>query len=65
MTKSFPGIKAPDYISSALMKVEVHALLGQNRAGKTIIYMSSMKIAAEYSCDVTQPEITRKLMEGN
>lgn len=65
MTKSFPGIKALNYISPALMTVEVIALLGQNRAGKTIMNMTYMEIGAEYSRAVAQPGTMCKLQEGN
>ena len=35
ITKIFPGIKANDDISLTLRKGEVHALLGENGAGKS------------------------------
>ena len=35
ITKEFPGIKANDDITLQLRKGEVHALLGENGAGKS------------------------------
>ena len=35
ISKSFPGIKANDDITLRLKKGEIHALLGENGAGKS------------------------------
>nr|WP_330427100.1 ATP-binding cassette domain-containing protein [Blautia sp. OF11-22] len=35
ITKEFPGIKANDNITLQLKKGEIHALLGENGAGKS------------------------------
>ena len=35
ITKEFPGIKANDDITLQLRKGEIHALLGENGAGKS------------------------------
>ena len=35
ISKSFPGIKANDNITLQLKKGEIHALLGENGAGKS------------------------------
>ena len=38
ITKEFPGIKANDNITVQLKKGEIHALLGENGAGKTTVF---------------------------
>ena len=35
ITKRFPGVLANDHIDLTLNKGEIHALLGENGAGKT------------------------------
>ena len=35
ITKRFPGVLANDHIDLTLMKGEIHALLGENGAGKS------------------------------
>ena len=37
ITKEFPGIKANDDITLQLKKGEIHALLGENGAGKSTV----------------------------
>ena len=37
ITKEFPGIKANDNITLQLKRGEIHALLGENGAGKYLI----------------------------
>ena len=44
ITKSFPGIKANDDISLDLKYGEIHALLGENGAGKSTIIKSIVGI---------------------
>jgi ABC-type sugar transport system ATPase subunit len=68
MTKSFPGVKALDNISYTLMKVEVHALLEEKGAGKTIICRSSgvaeiMHVAGRI-LDLINGEITAEYSRG-
>ena len=41
ISKSFPGIKANDDISLTLRKGEIHALLGENGAGKSTFWNGS------------------------
>ena len=43
ITKRFPGVLANDAISLALHGGEVHALLGENGAGKTCLFRPGTK----------------------
>jgi len=48
ITKSFPGVLANDQVDFALMKGEIHALLGENGSGKTTF---SKIVAGLYTSD--------------
>jgi ABC-type sugar transport system ATPase subunit len=42
-TKNFPGVKALDAVSLDLQPGEIHALLGENGAGKSALMMEKFK----------------------
>ena len=46
ITKEFPGIKANDNITLQLKKGEIHALLGENGAGKSTDEYSFWSVSA-------------------
>ena len=56
IAKSFPGVFALDQVSIALLRGEVHALIGENGAGKSTL----LKILA----GILQPDKGEILLEG-
>jgi ribose transport system ATP-binding protein len=57
ITKAFPGVQALDGVSLELRAGEVHALMGENGAGKS----TTVKIL----CGVYQPDGGQILLDGN
>ena len=71
ITKEFPGIKANDNITLQLKKGEIHALLGENGAGKSTTmniltgYLSSTEGEAKINgIDILEEPVKAKQMIG-